>query len=197
MPALCLTAALLDGTAKCPESLCPMSVLPPTGETYTPSPARTLLLGHRSYGLIRQSRLALLSFGLSLVQEVFAGCSQPLLPTGTFPTLSLRIFPRMLGPLPRRSHGVRIPVSSSVSSAFPQRGLGRLPASLREYDFSRGCFRGCRHFFMFRPPSLLVSQVVPTAAQNAAGPPRLLHPGRTCFVATARTGYASRPNTGN
>src|SRR5258706_9786025 len=31
-----------------------------------------------------------------------------------------------------------------------------------------GCFRGCRHFFMFRPPSLLVSQVVP-AAQRAAG----------------------------
>jgi len=60
-----------------------------------------------------------------------------------------------------------------------------------------GCFRGCRHFFMFRPPSLLVSQVVPTAAQSAAGQPRLLHPGRTCFVASARTGYASRPNTGN
>ena len=60
--------------------------------------------------------------------------------TGIFPTLSLRLFPRMLGPLPRRSHGVRIPVSSSVSSAFPQRGLGRLPASFREYDFSRGVF---------------------------------------------------------
>src|SRR5271170_1269792 len=44
MPALCLTAALFDGTAKCPESLCPVSVLPPTGETCTPSPARTLLL---------------------------------------------------------------------------------------------------------------------------------------------------------
>src|SRR6266852_2692343 len=55
----------------------------PTGETCTPSPARTLLLGHRSYGLIRQSRLALLSFGLSLVQEVFAGCYQPLLPPGS------------------------------------------------------------------------------------------------------------------
>ena len=31
----------------------------------------------------------------------------------------------------------------------------------------------------------------------AAGRPRLLHPGRTCFVASARTGYARRPNTGN
>jgi hypothetical protein len=43
-PALCLTAALLGGTAKCPESLCPMSVLPPTGETCT----RRLLRGHYS-----------------------------------------------------------------------------------------------------------------------------------------------------
>src|ERR1051326_3031548 len=33
-----------------------------------------------------------------------------------FPTLSLRIFPRMLGPLPRRSHRVRLPVSSPVRS---------------------------------------------------------------------------------
>jgi hypothetical protein len=31
----------------------------------------------------------------------------------------------------------------------------------------------------------------------AAGRPRLLRPGRTCFVASARTGYASRPKTGN
>jgi len=60
-----------------------------------------------------------------------------------------------------------------------------------------GVFEAADIFFMFRPPSLLVSQVVPTAAQSAAGQPRLLHPGRTRFVASARTGYASRPNTGN
>jgi hypothetical protein len=51
---------------------------------------------------------------------------------GSFPTLSLRILPRMLGPIPRRSHGVHLPVSSSVSSAFPKNGVGRLPASSRE-----------------------------------------------------------------
>ena len=56
---------------------------PHIGEVRTPPPARTLRLGHRSYGLIRQSRLALLAFGLSLVQEVFASCYQPLLPTGS------------------------------------------------------------------------------------------------------------------
>jgi hypothetical protein len=30
-------------------------------------------------------------------------------------------------------------------------------------------FRGCRHFFMFRPPSLLASQIVPTAVLIAQG----------------------------
>src|SRR5262252_8009367 len=50
---------------------------------------------------------------------------------------------------------------------------------------------------MFRPPSLLAPQVVPTAANTAAGQPGLLRPGTSCFVASARTGYANRPNTGN
>jgi hypothetical protein len=33
-----------------------------------------------------------------------------------------------------------------------------------------------------RPPSLLISQIVPTAAYTATGQPRFLHPGRTCFA---------------
>jgi hypothetical protein len=37
-----------------------------------------------------------------------------------FPTLSLRTFPQMPDPIPRRSHGVHVPVSSSASSAFPR-----------------------------------------------------------------------------
>ena len=51
------------GTTKCPESLCLMLALPPSGRR-VPSPPRTLLPGLRSYGLIRQSRVALLYFGL-------------------------------------------------------------------------------------------------------------------------------------
>src|SRR5664279_661097 len=70
----------------------------------------------------------------------------------------------MLDPVPRRSHRVLLPVSSSVASAVPQEGTGSAPAVSREHDFPRGSFRGCRYFFMFRPPSLLVSQIVPTAA---------------------------------
>jgi hypothetical protein len=51
------------GTTKCPESLCLMLALPPSGRR-VPPPPRTLLLGPRSYRLIRQSRVALLYFGL-------------------------------------------------------------------------------------------------------------------------------------
>ena len=65
---------------------------------------------------------------------------------GIFPTLSLRIFPRMPGPLARRSREVPLPVSSLASSAFPNRGVGRLPAITREYDFSRKRFSQLQTF---------------------------------------------------
>ena len=49
---------------------------------------------------------------------------------GSFPTLSPRIFPWMLDPVPRRSHRVLSPVSSTMSSAFPKGKVGRLPAAI-------------------------------------------------------------------
>jgi hypothetical protein len=43
--------------------------------------------------------------------------------------------------------------------------MGRLPASIPRITTSRRVvFRGCRYFVMFRPPSLLAPQIVPTAA---------------------------------
>src|SRR6516225_244131 len=50
---------------------------------------------------------------------------------------------------------------------------------------------------MFRPPSLLAPQIVPTAANAPAGQPGLLRPSRTRFVTSPRIGYANRPMTGN
>jgi hypothetical protein len=95
-------------------------------------------------------------------------------------------------------HRVLAPVSSTVSSAFPKRRVGRLPASTPRMTTSRRFqFRGCRYFVMFRPPSLLTPRVVPTAANTTAGQLGLLHPGLLCFVTSAHTGYANRPNTGN
>ena len=70
-----------NGTTKYPESLCLILALPLSGRR-VPSPAGTLLPGLSSYRLMCQSRSALLSFGLSLVRGVSAGCYQPLLPAG-------------------------------------------------------------------------------------------------------------------
>src|SRR6201987_5168876 len=84
---------------------------------------------------------------------------------GTFPTLSLRILPCVPGPLSRRALGLPLPVSSSTSSAFPRtlsRSASRVSPSKRFHVGSR--VRDCSHFFMFRPPSLLASQIAPTAA---------------------------------
>ena len=83
-----------------------------------------------------------------------------------------------------------LPGSSPVSSAFPKNRSGRLPASFRERDFSRGRFRDCSYFLMFRPPSLLAPRIAPTAVSFPTGQLRRLHPSRTCVVAFARIGYA-------
>ena len=81
---------------------------------------------------------------------------------------------------------------------LPQQGCGSACPLLPANTIFRGAyFRGCRHSLMFKPPSLLTSQIVPTPAHSAAGQLRLLHPSRTCFVTSACIGYASRPNTGN
>ncbi len=57
------------------------------------------------------------------------------------------------------------PVSSTMSSAFPKQRMGRLPAFVPRITTSRRpVFRGCRYSLMFRPPSLLSPQIVPTAA---------------------------------
>ena len=89
------------------------------GETCSPPP-RTLLPVPGSYGLMRQTLLALPSFGYSPRSESLCRLLPAPAASGFFPTLSLQIFPQMPGPLPRRSHRVLVPVSSPMSSAFPK-----------------------------------------------------------------------------
>ena len=86
-------------TAKYPESLCPQSVLPPMGRR-GPPPPRTLLPVPSSYGLMRQTLLALPSFGSSLGPRVSAGCYQPLLPADSSRLYLCKSFPRCLVPYP-------------------------------------------------------------------------------------------------
>ena len=116
-----------DGTTKYPESLCLMLALPSSGRR-EPSPARTLLLGHRSYRLMRPSSLALLSFGHSLVQGVFAGCDQPLLPTGCSRRYLCESFLGCSVPCDGGFPGCICLFLPPGSSAFPSYKLGRLPA---------------------------------------------------------------------
>ena len=153
-----------NGTTKCPESLCLMLALPPSRETWTASCED---ITPRSWLLQTHSSIPLGSPLLRPKPRSRSLCR--LLPApaagGTFPTLSLRILPWVPGPLPRRFRGVHMPVSSSTSSAFPRtlsRSASRIFPSKRFHDGS--LFRDCSHFVMFRPPSLLAPQTVPTAA---------------------------------
>ena len=102
-----------------------MSALPSSGRR-VPPPPRTLLLVHRSYRLMRQSRVALPYFGFwprswSLRRLLPAPAA-----TGILPTLSLRILPQMPEPIPRRFAECVCLVLPQHSSAFPIIRLGQL-----------------------------------------------------------------------
>src|SRR5215831_13427358 len=100
---------------------------------------------------------------------------------GSFPTLSLRIFPWMLDAVPRRAHCVHLPVSSAMSSAFSQGRRDRLAALLRKDD-SRGPF--------FEVADISYSNLVnPQMSRRCAYCRRAagaLRPGLSCFVTSAR-----------
>ena len=104
------------------------------------------------------------AYGHSLGQRVFAGRCQPRLEHRTFPALPPRILPQMPGPLPRRSPWCAYSFlpTGHRPSPFPNWvGTPQYPVQRRQYG---GWFRGCSHSLMFRPPGLLATQVVPTAA---------------------------------
>ena len=68
------------GTAKCPEPLCTPWALPAAARCLA-SRQRELPLLHRSYGLMRQTKILLTDF-VFLIRKVFAGCRPPLLEVG-------------------------------------------------------------------------------------------------------------------
>jgi len=141
----------------------------PQLERRYPSPRRALPSLLRSYELMCQCHLPLLSFGLwpmarSLCRllaapaasgssrrylcESFSGC-RALYSGGTQGAFTC-FFPWVIG-LPQVLNG----------SAFRMIPLKRL--------HSGQTFRSCRHSLMFRPPGLLALQVVPTSALYAHG----------------------------
>ncbi len=87
------------------------------------SPQRALPLLHRSYGLMRQTK-SLPPTPVSLA--VFAGCCRPA-GRWPFPTLSLQVFPWMLGPVPRRLAEVHLPVTCLRNIGLPPLGPRSAP----------------------------------------------------------------------
>jgi hypothetical protein len=78
-----------------------------------------------------------------------------------------RTFSWMLGPLPRLSQWCLYPFLPTERR--PSRNgyaVGSLAKSIQRLLYGP-YFRGCSHFFMFRPPSLLATRVVPTAGAFA------------------------------
>ena len=90
-------------TAKYPEPLCPVGVLPPPEWCHC-TLGRTLLLRHRSYELMRQTT-PLLTLSAQLYMSGL--CRSLPVPAARwlFPTLSLQVLPEMPRPLPRRFAG--------------------------------------------------------------------------------------------
>ena len=158
------------------ESVTPPSSLVPA---HAPLPLGSLLL-----------RL-LASFGESLQVVTSPCCPRQL------PDVILRTFPWMLDPVPRRYTVCLHLFLPRCHRPSPKRHGSASRVCPANNDFSQALFRGCRYSVMFRPPSLLAPQIVPTAAHSPAGQPGLLRPGLSCFVAAARTGYTNRLNTGN
>ena len=144
-----------------------------------------------------QSHTALLSFGYSTSFEESLQVATSPCCRRDLPDVMLRIFPQMPEPLPRRSAECACLVLPQRSSTFPMKLLGRLSRSFPRTRFSTEGSRGCSYFVMFKPPSLLASQIVPTAAGLPSGQPRRLRPSRTCVVTFTRIGYAIHLTTGN
>ncbi len=113
---------------------------------------------------MRRSRSALPYFGFCLVGEVFAGCYQPLLPPGSSRRYLCQSFPRCLDPY---HDGLQVAFTCCFpcNIGLPQKSYG---SACRDIPLKRlrsgGDFRGCSHFFMFRPPDLLATLVAPTSA---------------------------------
>jgi hypothetical protein len=81
----------------------------------------------------------------------------------TFPTLSLRIFPYVLGPLPRRLVWCIYPFLPTRQRPSPRSDRVGAPLCAVQRLPYGALFRGCSHSLMFRPIGLLATQIAPTA----------------------------------
>ena len=111
----------------------------------------------------------------------------------TFPTFSLRLFPCVLGPLPRWLLRCIYPFLPQDIGLPPVR-TGSALHNVRTATSVRRPFRGCSHSRMFRPAGVLTTPVAPPATAYAVWQPWFLRPSLSWFVTSPRPGYACRPH---
>jgi len=133
------------------------------------------------------------SAGATLGHQVFAGCCQPLLGRGPSRRYLCTSFPACLDLSPGGSCGASTRFFPHDSGLPPVR-TGSALHNVRTATAVRRPFRGCSHFFLFRPAGLLTTQVAPTATVSAAGQPWFLRPSLSWVVTSPRPGYAHRLN---
>ena len=106
-----------------------------------------------------------------LVRWVFAGCHQSLLDVGPSRRYFCRSFLGCLAPYPGVSPGAFARFFPEDSGLPPYLTGSALPRLTRTATSVRKGSRGCRHSLMFRPPSLLATQIAPTDTFIVVWPP--------------------------
>ena len=100
--------------------------------------------------------------GSRLVWQVFAGCRQSLLDGGPSRLYLCKSFLGCLAPYPGVSSGAParfFPEDFGLPHSMIRSAFSQLPVQRLQHG---AISRGCRHSLMFRPPSLLATQVAPT-----------------------------------
>src|SRR3990172_4981686 len=100
--------------------------------------------------------------GSRLVWQVFAGCRQSLLDGGPSRLYLCKSFLGCLAPYLRVSSGASarfFPEDFGLPHTMIRSAISQLPMQRLQHG---AISRGCRHSFMFRPPSLFATQVAPT-----------------------------------
>jgi len=112
-----------------------------------------------------------------------------------FPTLSLRIFLYVPGPLPRWLLWCIYPfLTTRLRPSQRCHPVGAFTMIHASATSAWGTFRGCSHSIIFRPVDLLATPVAPTVTPFDIRQPWLVLPRISQFVTSLSRGYANRLN---
>ena len=193
LPVQCPGDVPANGTAECPEPLCLCRALPHTGRSQRiasegVTPPSSLLRAHASDQLPPADSGCPSPAGLCRLLPVPAG-------RWSFPTLSLRVFPWMLGSVSRWPARCLCPLLPPQHRPSPSPSNRSACHKCPSSDFRTG-----RDFEIVVIPYVQASRFACHPGRShrwgseSPGQPWRLRPSRTCVVTFTCIGYASRPN---